>query len=164
MENTRTAVIVDMDGTMVNVDSIVHHLLNNKRRDFDRFHRESAHCPPNQKALDFCDRAVADGHAVVIVTARTYAYQEVTIEWLSRHLVHPYDGPYMRGDGDTRPDVEVKREIHRILTEDHGYRIVGAIDDNPPIIDLWTSLGIPVEVVERDWDSWKSRNNEGAEA
>lgn len=48
--------------------------------------------------------------------------------------------------------MEVKRDIHRILTRDHEFEIVGAIDDNPPIIELWQGLGIPTEVVPREWD------------
>lgn len=52
-----------------------------------------------------------------------------------------------RGDDDNRSDHEVKRDIYKIVTEDHGFNIVRAIDDNPKIIDLWQELGIPTEIV-----------------
>ena len=59
----------------------------------------------------------------------------------------------MRGDHDDRSDDEVKLDILRIIREDHGYKVVEAIDDRPRVIRLWQSQGIPCEVVYRaDWE------------
>lgn len=149
----QTAVIVDMDGTLVDVTTALPHLVDDAgRKTFDRFHEASRACPPNAQAIAYCVRAWAAGHVVVVVTARMYRWQELSEAWLDEHLPGPYTGPFMRGDLDHRPDVDVKRDIHRILTRDHEFEIVGAIDDNPPIIELWQGLGIPTEVVPREWD------------
>ena len=40
------AVIVDIDGTLVDVSSVRHHVAGPGKRNFDAFHRESADCPP----------------------------------------------------------------------------------------------------------------------
>lgn len=61
----------------------------------------------------------------------------------------PYDGPFHRQDGDKRSDRVVKLEILRYLRQ--HYDIRGAIDDNPQVIELWRSQGVPVEVVP-GWD------------
>lgn len=147
----RTAVIVDVDGTLCDVSSVIHHVERHPK-DFDAFHAGSANCPPHAHVV----REVAEhhraGHTIVVVTARMYRWEDVTRTWLNRHLPVPHLGPFMRGDADYRPDVEVKRDIHRVLTADHGLTIVRAIDDNPAIIDLWTELGIPTTVVP----GWRS--------
>jgi hypothetical protein len=53
----------------------------------------------------------------------------------------------MRRDGDFRPDGVVKLEILDMIKED-GYNVIHAWDDNPAVIEVWQSQGIPVTVVE----------------
>ena len=150
-----TAVLVDVDGTLVDVSGILHYVdgslgttkAGKPIKNFDKFHASSAFCPPNQQAIDYCERAHAAGHAIVIVTARMDQWRTATIEWLNAELDVPYVGPHMRRDRDYRKDVVVKTEIHAKLTD--RYDIVGAIDDNPNVIALWESLRIPTEVVPR---------------
>ena len=141
----RAAVIVDCDGTLVNVSSIRHHVATPGEKDFDAFHRESRHCPPNEQALEFCRRHHAAGHVVVVVTARMERHFDVTKAWLDEFMNVPFDGPIMREDGLRYSDVVIKRGIHRYLSR--HYNIVAACDDNPAIIELWKELGIPVEIV-----------------
>ncbi len=52
---------------------------------------------------------------------------------------------FLCGQGDYRPNVEVKRDIHRRLTR--TYAIRAAIDDDPQIVGLWLELGIPAGMV-----------------
>lgn len=140
------AVIVDVDGTLCDVSSVRHHVAA-RPKNFDAFHAASAQCPPIAQAVAFVEKHHAAGRTVVVVTARRYQWETLTHDWLTRHLPVPFVGPFMRGDLDNRPDVEVKRDIHEILLRDHGFRIVEAIDDNPSIVALWQELGIPTTVV-----------------
>ncbi len=140
----RRAVIADVDGTLCDVRSIRHHVAV-RPKNFDRFHAESAHCPPNQQALDFVQRHHDAGRVVIVVTARMQKWEPVTSEWLRRFMPVPFVGPFHRQDGDGRPDVQVKREIHRYLAR--SFDIRAACDDNPAIIALWHELGIPTEIV-----------------
>lgn len=147
--NRPTAVIVDMDGTLVDVRDALHLLPN-----LDLFHQHTRRCPPTRWVIDWIDNAVADGHQPIIVTARMYRHETLTREWLNEHLPHvDYLGPLMRGDRDTRSDDLVKREILRVIREDHGYDVVAAIDDRPRVIRLWQFLGIPTTIVHRDWEA-----------
>ncbi|WP_256988480.1 HAD family acid phosphatase [Rhodococcus sp. 05-2255-3B1] len=155
-----TAVIVDVDGTLVDVSGILHYVdgsLGQTKsgrpiKNFDKFHAASAFCPPNRQAIEYCERMHAAGHELLIVTARMEQWREVTTKWLNAELTVPYLGPFMRRDRDYRRDVDIKTEIHAALTEHHD--IVGAIDDNPNVIELWRSLDILTEVVARpDWDT-----------
>jgi hypothetical protein len=145
----RRAVIVDVDGTLADVRSIRHHVAS-KPKNFDAFHAASAHVPANQQAIDFVTRHHAAGFVIVVVTARLQTWAGVTTTWLDQHVPVPFDGPFHRPDGDFRPDVQVKRDIHRYLSR--HYDIRGACDDNPAIVALWDELGIPTEIVP-GWDA-----------
>lgn len=140
------AVIVDVDGTLCDVSSVRHHIAT-RPKNFGAFHAGSAQCPPVAQTLAFIEAHHAAGRVIVVVTARMYQWEGLTRTWLNQHLTVPYVGPFMRGDDDLRPDVEVKRRIHEILVRDYRYRFVEAIDDNPSIVALWHELGIPTTVV-----------------
>jgi phosphoglycolate phosphatase-like HAD superfamily hydrolase len=143
------AVIADVDGTLCDVSTALHHL-----PDFTKFHQATSECPATPEVVEWCRIMQSTGCVIAVVTARKYQHQELTERWLARHLDFPYIGPFMRGDHDDRPDTEVKRDIHRILTEDYGFRIQAAIDDRPSVIRFWQSMGVPVRVVyRRDWEA-----------
>ena len=139
-----TAVIADVDGTLADVRGIRHHVLT-RPKNFDAFHAASAHVPANAQALDFVADAHAAGHVVIVVTARRQRWADVTATWLAAHMPVPFDGAFHRADDDLRPDVQVKRDIHRYLAR--HYDIRAAVDDNPNVVALWTELGIPTMVI-----------------
>lgn len=143
------AVIFDMDGTLTNVSSILDYL-EPPERNFHKFHRESVNCPPNQWVVDDAIKAYESGLPILIVTARVFKYCWETMFWLTHNLPVPYEQLYMRPDGDFRPDGVVKREILGIIEED-GYNVIHAWDDNPHVIAVWESEGIPVTRVG-NWD------------
>lgn len=146
----KDAVIFDVDGTLCDVRSIRHLVAKGSRtRNFDAFHEQSVDCPAHLHVADAARQARADGLAVLVVTARKFAWRYHTMVWLHEHQV-PYDELYMRADSDGRPDYEVKTDVLRNLRAD-GYRPVHAWDDNPSVIALWRQQGIPVTVVP-GWD------------
>lgn len=134
------AVIADVDGTLADVRGIRHHVAH-KPKDFDAFHAASAHVPPNQQAIDYVARHHAAGFVILVVTARLQTWAGVTTTWLERHMPVPFDGPFHRPDGDFRPDVQVKRDIHRYLSR--HYDIRGAVDDNPKRHRVVGRVGYP---------------------
>lgn len=141
-DNRPTAVIFDMDGTLCDVRGI-RHLINPANpggRNFHAFHVESTGCPANQQALDEWDRAGREGHARIIVTARTMDYWQHTLWWLLLNGLEP-DDAFMRRHRDFRPDNIVKDELltQHILPR---YNVVRAIDDNPAVIAVWQQHSI----------------------
>lgn len=142
--------ILDVDGTLCDVTSVRHHVLRPRdQKDFEAFHAGSRNCPPNQIAIDYAIETVELGMIPVVVTARMERWAQLTGEWLREHMPVEFDGPFHRADGDRRSDRVVKLEILRYLR--WHYDIRGAIDDNPQVVDLWRSQGIPVVVVP-GWD------------
>lgn len=138
------AVIVDVDGTLVDVRSTRRHVLGPKK-DFDAFHRDALDCPPIDATVEMCIGWHDLGHRILVVTARKYRWETGTLAWLDQHLPVPYEGPFMRGDDDNRPDYEIKREIYDMLAE--RFDLCHAIDDNPKVIALWEELGLCVTTV-----------------
>ena len=144
--NRKPAVIVDMDGTLCDVSTVVH--LQAEPDGFAAFHEGCAQCPPHQAVVDWCVDHYSLGREILIVTGRDAWAHEATVCWLLDHLPVPHAGVYMRSDGDFRSNTEVKREIHSRLAL--TYDIHAAIDDDPEILGLWQEIGIPVTLV-LDW-------------
>lgn len=142
----KKAVIVDWQGTLVDVSGIRHLVENPEgKKNFPEFHRQTGNCPPIQKTLDEVKRAAMDGAFVAVFTGCSDDFSDVFHGWLARHGV-PWNVTSMRAAGDFRKDVVVKREMLAWLIE-HGYNAVRAWDDNPNVITLWESFDIPTTVV-----------------
>lgn len=145
------AIIVDVDGTLVDVSGARHYVVGRTReqgKDFHHFHLAAMFCPPNQWVLDFVAEQKQSGSTVLIVTARKRQWEWQTRAWMEKHGVQ-FDRLFMREDSDQRKDVEVKRDI--LATIKQEFDVVCAIDDNPNVIALWNEQGIPVHVVP-GWD------------
>jgi hypothetical protein len=132
-----------MDGTLADVRGIRHYI--HVTRNFHLFHSASLFVPPNDWVAD----AARDGGRNVIVTARDSRYERVTRDWLVKHHI-PYERLFMRPWGDGRPDQIIKSEILDQIF-DQGFNPIIAYDDNPNVIGLWKSRGIPTVVVP-GWD------------
>lgn len=139
----RPAVLVDMDGTLCDVSTVVH--LQAEPDGFTAFHEACAQCPPHQAVIEWCLDHHSRGHAILIVTGRDAWARDLTEQWLSEHLPVPIEGLHMRPDGDFRANTNIKREIHGQLAL--TYEVRAAIDDDPEIVELWQEFGIPVAMV-----------------
>lgn len=142
------AIVFDIDGTLVDVSSVRHHVLggpeNNYRKDFDAFHREAVNCPPIKWVKNMAWDKYMMGYKILLVTARNEKYRPPTSWWIADNNV-PSHGLWMRADRDMRPDYEIKKEIlDRLLLR---FDIREAYDDNPNIVRLWSEYGIPCTVV-----------------
>ncbi|MFA7323686.1 MAG: hypothetical protein WC005_04930 [Candidatus Nanopelagicales bacterium] len=138
-----TAIIFDVDGTLADVRDIHHHVPS-EPRDFYAFHAHSVDVPPHPHVVTATHEAVAAGHAVMIVTARSARWRNHTAIWLALNDI-PSTAMFMRANDDHRPDVQVKFDILTSIRAHHD--VIGAWDDNPAIVELWRANGIPVTVV-----------------
>lgn len=144
--------IVDMDGTLVDVSGIRHYVRDAllpdgsyTKKNFDAFHKASILCPAHHNVIDMVQHHWQyNRYDVLIVTARSEDYRRITTDWLYKYAV-PYTKVFMRPSGDFRSDVDVKRDI---LTEiEKTWDVVHAIDDNPNVIALWKEYRIATTVI-----------------
>jgi hypothetical protein len=143
---TRPTIIVDVDGTLVDVSRIRHYVLKPRgHKDFTAFHAASSYADPMPGVVELVQALHAHGFAVLILTSRKEQWRYRTKVWLRKHNV-PFEALGMRADLDTRRDDDVKRELF-IRARRLGFDPVLAIDDNPIVTALWRSLDIPTVVV-----------------
>jgi phosphoglycolate phosphatase-like HAD superfamily hydrolase len=152
----RKAYIFDVDGTLANVDSILHYVVKHKNRDteafkkdFHSFHKESINVPPHPEVVDMAWDAIGQDYDIIVVTARKEEWRGHTSYWLAHVADLPHTALFMRPDKDNRPDYEVKKDILTQIQE--HWDIVHAVDDNPNVIRLWQENGIETTKIG-DWD------------
>ena len=147
--------IFDVDGTLCNVDSILHYVVNQDRttekfqKNFDKFHSESVKCPPHEDVVDMAWNAIDANYAIIVVTARKEQWRAHTSYWISKIANVPHEALFMRSNSDNRPDYEVKKDILDKIKL--FWEPVHAVDDNPKIIKLWEENGIETTKIGT-WD------------
>ena len=148
----KEAWIFDVDGTLANVDSILHHIVNynddpNFKKSFDNFHEASINVPPHVEVKEMLINAYHDKFDIIVVTARRETWRAHTSRWLAKNDI-PHHALFMRGDKDYREDYEVKKDIldHINLM----WNVEHAVDDNPNVIRLWEENGISTT----KWGTW----------
>ncbi|MCA1839880.1 MAG: hypothetical protein LC723_06065 [Actinobacteria bacterium] len=147
----KSAIIVDMDGTLVDVSSIRHYVRealqpdgSYSKKNFDDFHKASILCPAIWTTIDKVNWYWTNRYDVLIVTARSRTYDKTTKDWLYKYAV-PYSELFMRDVGDQRSDRDVKADILAQIQE--KWVVIHAIDDNPSVVSLWQDHGIDTTVV-----------------
>lgn len=147
MIEKRKAYIFDVDGTLANVDSILHYIAksrnpdpDNFKKDFHSFHANSIHVPARSEVVDMVWKAIDEGYAIIVVTARREEWRAHTSYWLDRVANVPHVALFMRQDKDYRPDYETKKDILEHIKQ--FWDVVHAVDDNPNVIKLWEENGI----------------------
>jgi len=133
------AVLVDIDGTLVDVTSIRHHVEGSKR-DFDSFHRASLDCPPHVPVIQRLESLKSAGTVVIAISGREERFRRLTDFWLAMWDV-PCDDLHMRPTGDRRADVVFKRELFERLSLVFDVREV--IDDSGPLLEMWAQMNVP---------------------
>jgi phosphoglycolate phosphatase-like HAD superfamily hydrolase len=146
-----TAYIFDVDGTLANVDPYLHYV-RGSNRDYEAFHEASIDALPNVDVVEMLNNAVADQHAIIVVTSRKDRWRGLTSLWLMKNNLISH-ALFMRSDEDNRPDYEVKKDILDKI--DKHWKVVHAIDDNPNVIRLWEDNNIPTTKIGT-WDGNKS--------
>ncbi len=149
----RPAWIFDVDGTLADVDPLLHWIVNQDRttekfkKNFDKFHSESIYCQPHSEVVDMLWDKVNDLD-IIVVTARQEKWRAHTAYWLAKNDI-PHKVMFMRENKDFRPDYEIKKDILEHINQ--FWDVQHAVDDNPNIIKLWEENGIETTKIG-DWD------------
>lgn len=135
----KKAIIVDLDGTLANINHRRHFVENKKSKDWKSFNSHILKDDLNIWCREIMNRMASD-HRIIIVSGRTDALKADTILWLERHQVH-YDELHMRKDKDFRDDRIVKKEIfiNQIKPE---HDVLFVLDDRSKVVALWREEGL----------------------
>jgi phosphoglycolate phosphatase-like HAD superfamily hydrolase len=132
-------VIFDVDGVLSDA-AARQHLLQAPRRDWDAFFLASGSDPLLEDAatmLRYLDSALV----VVLLTARPWRIQELTVGWLESHQVR-WDLLVMRRSRDFRAAVQFKEAAVADLRQ-HGYRPVLSFEDDLRNVEMFRAQGVP---------------------
>lgn len=133
------AVIVDIDGTMANIDHRLHFMDVKPRKNWQGFFGATE----SDSVNDWCReivRAVKPDNIIVMCSGRPDSFKPQTEKWLAQNGI-VYDNLFMRPRQDQRSDEIVKEIIldFEILTR---FKPNFAIDDRPRVCRMWRSRGI----------------------
>jgi predicted kinase len=130
-EDCPEVALVDIDGTVAKM---------NGRGPF-QWHRVGQDLP-NEPVIRLVQDLNASGTSIIFLSGRDAVCRRETIEWLDKHVGVPYQ-LFMRPEGDSRKDSDVKREL--FYGNIHGrYRVRLVLDDRDQVVYLWrTELNLP---------------------
>jgi len=142
LHKRKDTVVFDLDGTLaMTTDPKGQHKIHH-----EKFARKASTAPVNEDILDKMKKAKDNGDDVVILTARSAHYRDLTKKWLSKNGV-PYDALVMRPTDDLRSDKRVKREL---MEEDilPKFDVEKAYDDRKKNVKMFEKLGIDAKRVK----------------
>ena len=155
------AIIFDIDGTLADVTDRRHHVTGG-RKDWGKFFDEMVNDPP---LADVCllaellgthPQVIEGTTALFLFSGRPETHRKETEDWLRIHVPTYFRQAVallMRGEGDYRPDTEVKREmLHGIQGQGYNARLV--VDDRPSVVAMWKAEGLTV--LAHDSGEWES--------
>lgn len=145
MDMNSKIIIVDLDGTLANVNHRRDYVMlsdTRKKKDWKSFNASMHLDPVNRWCLDILNKYSKDPSTLIyIVSGRDGAYENITREWLSNNRV-PFDALYMRPVKNNDDDTVVKKDIYEKHLKDKD--ILFVLDDRLRVVKMWRSLGLTV--------------------
>lgn len=136
----RDCVVIDLDGTMCNIDHRLHYVKheNKKENDWKKFFSEIPGDSVNEWCREIHERFF-DSVPIVFCSGRSEEYRGETDNWLKRNGIG-YRYLFMRPSADSRSDYIVKENIldFEILPR---YNPLFFIDDRKQVVDMWRRRG-----------------------
>lgn len=109
-EDRGKAIIVDIDGTLANIDHRLR-FIKGEKKDWDGFFGNVMDDGINDWCNNLMWYYLHASYRIILVTGRPSGLEQATRDWLHAYGVD-YHGLHMRKDGDRRDDSIVKREIY----------------------------------------------------
>lgn len=137
----KDVIIFDLDGTLSNPSHRLKYL-DVIPKNWDAFFESCDKDTPIEAIVEIINSMYMRAKKVGIITGRSDSVREKTTDWLEKHGI-PYDFLLMRGEGDHRPDKDLKKDlIYDDLVGGPG-NIWFVVEDMPHMGDHWNSLGVP---------------------
>lgn len=133
----RKAVIVDLDGTLCDVEHR-NHLVKKKPARWNEYFLACHLDPPKENVVEVV-RCLTNCHDIHIFSGRGDVARDLTEAWLEKHEI-AYESLTMRHEGDRTPDQILKR---RWVTE-KGFtpeNVLCILDDRQKVVNMWREMG-----------------------
>ena len=133
------AIIVDLDGTLCDVEHRVQHV-RNMPKNWNAFNQSMGKDKPYFWCIELVAAMKSRGYNILFVTGRGEDYRDMTESWLFQHKV-VYDELYMRKSNDFREDSDIKEEIY-IKQIEKKTQVLFVVDDRKSVVERWRKLGL----------------------
>jgi len=133
------AIIVDLDGTLCDVEHRVHHV-RMKPKNWQAFNESMNLDKPYFWCIELIAAMRSRGYKIFFVTGRDEDYRNMTESWLKIHNVI-YDELYMRKSKDYREDSDIKEEIYLNHIEKKT-QVLFVVDDRKSVVERWRKHGL----------------------
>lgn len=135
--NKVKAIIVDLDGTLCDVEHRVHHVKSNPKN-WHMFNQLIVHDSLNHWCFELIEAMAARGYQIYFVTGRAEDTRASTEAWLKKHNIS-YHQLYMRALLDRREDADVKEDIYKSIVEPVA-QVLFIVDDRKSVVERWRKL------------------------
>lgn len=140
----KDTIVVDLDGTLCNVDHR-RHLVEQKK--WNEFYDLADKDTCNEWCAELIKAFSRMGYFIALVSARPKRCFEATTKWLEDNCIEYDSLDLVRADKDFRPDVTLKSDWARKYKLS---RIQFAVDDRGRVVQMWRKLGVTCLQCE-DW-------------
>lgn len=135
------AIIVDLDGTLCNIDHRLHFVkkVEGKKSDWKNFFYNI----PGDSVNPWCEKLIRSmkyaGYEIVYASGRPSDHYNITKEWLEKHGLY-FGHLYMRERNDFRQDYLAKETILDFELETR-FKIEFIVDDRKQVVEMWRKRG-----------------------
>ncbi|WCN12962.1 polynucleotide kinase [Marinomonas mediterranea] len=138
----KSAVIVDMDGTLAEFDpEYVKEWVLGREKQWGPFFEHMKNAPVIENILKLVLILKQQGEHILICSGRPESHKKESIDWMNKHGV-PFDGVYLRPmDADNKPDEDVKKALLDKIHAD-GFEPWLVLDDRDAVVAQWRALGL----------------------
>lgn len=140
-------IIVDIDGTLANIEHRRLHLSENN--DWKSFQLNMDQDSINNWCKILIDQ-FKNNYKIFLLTGREATHKEVTLKWLAEHSVY-YDDIFFREEKDYREDSIIKKELFQNHINDN-YSTLFVVDDRLKVVKMWREIGLTC--LQCDWGNF----------
>ncbi len=150
--NNYKIILFDLDGVLADLTHRLHYVTPEDefnasyygfKPDWAAFFRETKKDTPIWPWINLCRTLHEQYYRIYIITGRSEETRIDTFEWLSTYTI-PCDFVFMRPAKNYEPDYIIKEKILKeIITTETKERILFAIDDHLPNIEIYKKYYIP---------------------
>ena len=147
--------IIDLDGTIADIEHRLHFVTGGSKKDWDNFFEACTDDLPKIKVIEFIKALCPQKNALLplkihIMSGRSESVRIKTVSWLALHIPLPYTLS-MRRISDYRQDSIVNQEMAKQLNLDPSNTLC-VIDDRKSVVDMWRSDGfLCLQVEDHDF-------------
>jgi len=134
------AIIVDIDGTLANIQHRAHLLVGRDSKEWCNFESGCVDDGVYEWAVNLVRMYKDVGYKILLVSGRTESVRHETECWLKLHNI-PYDELHLRPVGNFIPDYELKEKVWREQLSGK-YSVEAVLEDRQRVVDMWRRNGL----------------------